>query len=441
MTSEFEKYYKNQHLFSKKDKVLLAVSGGKDSVVMVFLFKVLKLNFGIAHCNFKLRGIDSDKDEKFVFDLAKKLNVPFYTTSFDTKTYAKTNKLSIQMAAREMRYLWFAEIKEKYNFQYIATAHHQNDVAETVLLNITKGTGLAGLHGIKNKADSIIRPILFLNRKDIDDLIKKNNLEFREDSSNSNTKYARNRIRHKVVSELEKINPSVVSTICNSANYFAEIETLVNEKINEIKSDCTKESKDGTVEINIKKLTNYPSKKTILFYIINKFGFNSDDVESIVNSLGKQSGKNFLSKTHILIKDRNSLIIQPKISKKSDEIVIQSMSDFKNLPIQIEAQLIKKNQLKLNSNPKKYAFFDSNKLCFPLKLRKWRVGDKFIPFGMKGYKKISDFFIDEKVSVADKQKIWLLVSKNKIVWVVGHRIDDSLRITNQTTNILQLKIR
>jgi tRNA(Ile)-lysidine synthase len=419
MIKRFEKYYQNQHLFAKTDKILLAVSGGRDSVAMVYLFQAAQLNFGIAHCNFKLRGKDSDKDEKFVFDLAKKLKVPFYKISFDTKTYAKTNKLSTQMAARELRYRWFAEIKEKNNFQYIATAHHKNDVAETLLINLAKGTGLSGLHGIKNKVGAIIRPLLCFNRGEIDALIEENKLLFREDKSNEETKYVRNKVRHKIIPELEKINPSFIETIFNETQHFGELEQLLEIKINEDKKKCWKVLKDGTIEVEIENLLMLKPLKTYLFYFLKPYGFNAEDVIDVMNSLGKQSGKKFSSSTHQLVKDRNKLIISTIRQKERTEFVIEKLEDFKKLPISIEAKMVAKNQLKTIKKDKHLAYLNAEKVIFPLVLRKWKTGDKFKPFGMKGMKKLSDFFVDEKFSLVEKEKVWILTANNKIVWVVG----------------------
>jgi tRNA(Ile)-lysidine synthase len=441
MIKRFEKYYQNQHLFAKTDKILLAVSGGRDSVAMVYLFQAAQLNFGIAHCNFKLRGKDSDKDEKFVFDLAKKLKVPFYKISFDTKTYAKTNKLSTQMAARELRYRWFAEIKEKNNFQYIATAHHKNDVAETLLINLAKGTGLSGLHGIKNKVGAIIRPLLCFNRGEIDALIEENKLLFREDKSNEETKYVRNKVRHKIIPELEKINPSFIETIFNETQHFGELEQLLEIKINEDKKKCWKVLKDGTIEVEIENLLMLKPLKTYLFYFLKPYGFNAEDVIDVMNSLGKQSGKKFSSSTHQLVKDRNKLIISTIRQKERTEFVIEKLEDFKKLPISIEAKMVAKNQLKTIKKDKHLAYLNAEKVIFPLVLRKWKTGDKFKPFGMKGMKKLSDFFVDEKFSLVEKEKVWILTANNKIVWVVGHRIDDDFKITEHIKEIIQLKVK
>lgn len=441
MIKRFEKYYNNERLFAKTDKILLAVSGGRDSVAMVYLFHQAQVHFGIAHCNFKLRGKESDKDEQFVSDLAKKLKVPFYTTSFDTKTFAKTNKLSTQMAARELRYSWFAEIKEKNKFQYIATAHHKNDVAETLLINLTKGTGLSGLHGIKSKVGDVIRPLLCFNRSEIDVFIEVNKLPFREDQSNAETKYVRNKIRHKIIPELEKINPSFVETIFNETQHFEELEQLLESKINEDKKTCWKTLNDGIIEIEIDKLLNLKPLRTYLYYFLKPYGFNADDVSDVINSLDKQSGKQFYSSTHQLIKDRTKLILTTTQTNDEEEFTIEKIDDFNILPFVLNVKLFSKEQLTTIKKNKKVAYVNADKIKYPLVVRKWKTADKFKPFGMKGTKKISDFFVDEKFSLVEKENTWILTSTNKIIWVVGHRIDDDFRISEKTKTILQLSFQ
>lgn len=447
MIKKFEKYYQNQRLFAKTDKILLTVSGGRDSVAMVHFFKAAKLNFGIAHCNFKLRGKEADKDEQFVKALAEKLNVPFYTISFNTKEFANEKKISTQMAARELRYRWFEEIRMQNKFIYIATAHHKNDVAETLLINLTKGTGLSGLHGISSKNGNIVRPQLCFNRTEINDFVKSNKIKFREDKSNEETKYIRNKIRHNIIPELEKINPSFIETIFNETQQFAELEQLMETKINEDRKKCFS-VKDENIEIDIPKLLKLKPLKTYLFYFLNPYGFNAYDLNDVMNSLEKQSGKKFLSKTHQIIKDRNQLIISIIKNTENKEFKVETLKDFSQLPIHVNAKMVSKERLKAikKSLPrlsvdKNYAYLDVDKINFPLTLRKWQQGDKFKPFGMKGVKKLSDFFVDEKLSLLEKEDIWLLTSNNKIVWVVGHRIDDDFKLTIKTQQVFQLQLK
>lgn len=437
MINKFEKYYQKNELFAKTDKILLTVSGGRDSVAMVHLFYAAKLNFGIAHCNFKLRGKEADKDEKFVKELANKLNIPFYSISFNTEKFANENKISTQMAARELRYRWFEEIRTQNNFNYIATAHHKNDVAETLLINLTKGTGLSGLHGISTKRGKIVRPLLCFNRTEINDFVESSKIKFREDKSNEETEYVRNKIRHNVIPELEKINPSFIETIFNETQQFEELEQLLEAKINEDKKKCFSKQTEN-IEIDIQKLIKLKPLKTYLFYFLKPFGFHADDVIDMLNSLEKQSGKKFLSKTHQIIKDRNKLIISILKNIKNKEFEVNSLKEFSLLPFSLNAKVILKESLKSIKKSKNFAYLDADKLKFPLTIRKWQMGDKFKPFGMKGVKKLSDFFIDEKFSLLEKENVWLLTSNNKIVWVVGHRIDDDFKLSSKTKNALFL---
>jgi len=439
MIKKFEKYYQKQQLFSKADAVLLTVSGGKDSVAMAHLFHASKLNFGIAHCNFKLRGKESDKDAKFVQNLAKKLGVSFYSKSFNTAAFAKEKKISTQMAARELRYQWFEELTLKNNYQFIATAHHKNDVAETVLINLTKGTGLSGLHGIAAKNGRIVRPLLCFNRQEIEAFIDDKNIDFREDMSNKKTKYVRNKIRHKVIPELEKINPAFIETIFNETQHFSALEQLLENKIDEERNACIKVN-GRYIEIDIEQLNKLNPLKTYLYYFLKPYGFNFSDVEDVLNSFDSQSGKTFLSTTHHLIKDREKLIISEIIKEDTSDFIINSIDDFKALPITIDAKILNNGVVDAIKKDKKYAYLNAEKFIYPLVLRKWKKGDKFKPFGMKNFKKLSDFFIDEKFSLVDKKNTWLLVSNNRIIWVVGYRIDNDYKILENTNTVLQLSI-
>ncbi|PJA07025.1 MAG: tRNA lysidine(34) synthetase TilS [Flavobacteriales bacterium CG_4_10_14_0_2_um_filter_32_8] len=436
MIKKFEKYYQKNELFAKTDKILLTVSGGRDSVAMVYLFKAAKLNFGIAHCNFQLRGKEADKDEELVNDIAEKFQIPFYSIIFNTKAYATEKRISIQMAARELRYAWFEKIRKENNFQFIATAHHQNDVAETMLINLTKGTGLSGLHGISIKSKFIIRPMLCFCREEIDDYINKNNIIYREDQSNTDTKYYRNAIRHQIIPELEKLNPSIITTLNKEATRFFEIETILEEKINSEKEKCF-EYADDSIKIYIKRLKNLNSLKTYLYYFLKDFDFNFSDVEDIINGLDNQAGKTYYSSTHILVKDRDFFILKRNEEQIVPPIFINSFEEFP-----FDSHLINSlDNFKINSSSN-YAYLDADKIQFPLILRIWATGDFFKPFGMKGSKKISDYLIDKKVSIIDKKKIKVLADdKGQIIWLVGYRINDNFKITLSTRTILLLSVK
>jgi tRNA(Ile)-lysidine synthase len=434
MLEKFISYYSNNDLFANTDKVLLAVSGGKDSVAMLNLFIENNLSFGVAHCNFQLRGEDADLDENFVREFSEKNKITFHTKTFSTQEYANEKGISIQMAARELRYEWFEKIRNEHDYKYIAIAHHKNDVAETMLINLTKGTGLAGLHGIRNKSEKIIRPILCFDKVEIDNFVKKNSISYREDNSNSDTKYIRNAIRHQVIPELEKINPSLIETLNNSANQFLNDEKIILDKISEEKNRLFI-SVEGGFKIKISALKKLTPLKSYLYYFLREYGFNISTVTDIVLSFNNQSGKQFYSSTHQITKDRDILILLKIEDSFFDDKVINSVEELS----QVDGWRIKTHQNDANfkiRKDSKYANLDLDKIKFPLSIRNWKLGDSFQPLGMKGIKKLSDFFIDNKISIPTKYETKILTCQNKIVWVVGYRIDDSYKITEHTKNIL-----
>ncbi|MBL4592809.1 MAG: tRNA lysidine(34) synthetase TilS [Flavobacteriales bacterium] len=434
MLEKFISYYQNNNLFTETDRILLTVSGGKDSIAMLTLFKQNNLSFGVAHCNFQLRGDDANKDEQFVRQFCESNKIAFYTIVFNTKDYATEKGISIQMAARDLRYGWFEKIREENNYQYIATAHHKNDVAETMLINLTKGTGLAGLHGIANKNGKIIRPILCFNSTDIAKYVAENNVSYREDLSNSDVKYTRNLIRHKIIPELEKINPALIETLNVEANQFLNDEKIIADKIEEEKKRLF--LADGnTFKIEISALKKLTPLTSYLYYFLRDYGFNSFDVADIIENLDGQSGKVFYSPTYQIVKDREFLILKDRNEDTFKNIEINAVE---SLPFNYKLVDIT-DSFKIESS-NQYAYLDADKVQFPLTLRTWKQGDVFQPLGMKGNKKVSDFLIDNKVSIIDKKELKILGSNNQILWLVGHRIDDKFKITSSTKKILVLSI-
>ena len=445
-------YIQKEKLFIPSDKILLTVSGGIDSVVMCELFHKSKLNFAIAHCNFQLRGKESDADELFVKQLANKYNVSFFCKRFNTSAYADKKKSSIQMAARELRYEWFEEIRKKENFEYIATAHHQDDSIETFFINLIRGTGISGLHGILPKQGKIIRPLLFTNRNEIETFAKKNKLQHREDSSNASDKYSRNKLRHHVMPVLKELNPALGSTINDTIQRLRDVELIYKNEIENKRKEIVKASpqpspkeRETTAKnnvanqctISIKKLKTLPSYSTYLYEFLKPYNFNASTVESIIVGLNGESGKQFFSDTHRLIKDRDLLIIENTSGIKYQVLSIKIKKDQKEFAI----DGIKLNFKALSKLPTSdfrlptCAAIDFEKLNFPLEVRKWKKGDVFYPLGMKGKKKLSDFFIDKKLSISQKENTWLLTSKGKIVWVIGLRMDERFKITDKTKKI------
>ncbi len=438
MEDKFLDFIHQQQLFTQADKILLALSGGIDSVFMAYLFKKHQFNFSIAHCNFKLRGEESDHDEEFVKKLASSFQVKLYVNHFDTETYANEQSISIQMAARDLRYNWFEEIRKKEGYNYIAVAHNQNDVIETFFINLIRGTGIKGLTGIKSKNNYIIRPIIFAQRTEIEQYCLENNIKFREDSSNMSTKYFRNKIRHNVMPLLEELNPKINHTIIENIERLTDVEIIYNQAIQEFKNDCI--TIDGeTVCIEIEKIAkNSLVRRTYLFEILQEYGFSNKIINDVIQSLDNISGKTFYSATHRILKDRNTLLISPlSIAEEHTYYIDEGTKYFYN-PINLTLEIIeKKGDFKIDKN-NKIGYFDLDQLSFPLIVRKWKKGDFFQPFGMQGLKKLSDYFIDQKLSIIDKENVWILASGEKIVWIIGLRTDDRFKIIESTKTILKI---
>ena len=436
MLNALKTYIASNDLFGQKDKLLIATSGGVDSVVLCNLLSLLNYHFSIAHCNFQLRGEDSDGDEIFVQQLAEELGVPVLTRKFNTKNYAKSNKISTQLAARDLRYEWFLELANKHQFSYILTAHHASDQTETVLYNLTKGTGVSGLRGIPNKNKNIRRPLLFVSKEKIIDYAQNNNLKWRDDSSNSEDKYSRNLIRNQIIPQLKKINPSIDETMLRNTDRFQSIETFIQAETSKIVSKHLTQSSHGT----ILALDWISENNKILFHqILMGFGFNYFQIEAIFTSI-KHSGKIFFGETNQLIIDRNKLIISP-VEDKDLLITTVTSADFKiKIPYH---QFLISEQKKSNvsiSKDSNIAYLDADKVVFPFIIRSWQQGDKFMPLGMNSEKKLSDFMIDEKIPVNLKKRLPIFESDNQIFWIAGYRIDNRFKVTENTKTVLIIKL-
>jgi len=438
MIQSFQSYLKKEKLIKSSDTVLLTVSGGVDSVVLCELFQQSKIKFAIAHCNFQLRGKESEGDELFVEALAEKYNVPFHTIAFETSSYAKKHKLSIQVAARDLRYAWFEEIRQQFNYTRIATAHHQDDSIETFFINLIRGTGIKGLHGILPIQEKLIRPLLFANKIEIIAFAKKNKLKHREDSSNASDKYVRNKIRHSLIPLLNEINKSASSNIITTIENLKSVEAVYQKRIDKKRSSLVNEE-IGVVKISISKLKKLKPIEPYLFEFLYPLGFSSIVVDEIIASLSSESGKQFFSETHRLVKDRDFLLIEEVATKNVGlDTRFKILKSTKELPYWNQILVFKsiKRTAKLQLvNPATIAQFDFEKLVFPLTLRKWEKGDVFYPIGMKGKKKLSDYFIDKKLSLLEKDNSWVLESNGQIIWVVGQRMDDRYKITATTKKI------
>lgn len=440
MQKQFESFVKKEQLVVKSDMVLLAVSGGCDSVVMCELFYEAGFPFAIAHCNFQLRGKESEGDELFVKQLAKKYKAPFFSVRFETKKHAKNSAASTQMAARELRYKWFEEIRNKNNFSTIATAHHQDDVAETFVINLLRGSGIAGFHGIAAEKGNVIRPLLFADRKQIEVYAKKNKLAFREDSSNKSDDYLRNKIRHNIIPLLKEINSNASKTIYETTLKIAAAEEIYRQQIESVSKKAL-QKRGEEVHLSIAVLKKLNPLETYMYELLAPFGFTFDVTNSICDSLQSHSGQIFLSPTHRLLKDRESLIIQPLKTEAAVIIYTISSKDTKlNVPFALSIKKIKVASSFKIPVKSSVACMDADKLKFPLTLRKWQKGDSFYPLGMKQKKKLSDFFIDKKLSLFEKENVYVLLSEDKICWVVAERVDDRFKITEKTNNAILFQV-
>ena len=413
-------------------KILLAISGGIDSVVLAHLCKQANLDFSLAHCNFHLRGEESEEDESFIMDLADALDVQVFVEGFETEAYAEEKKISIQMAARELRYHWFEELRETLQFDYIFTAHHANDNLETVLINLSRGTGLDGLTGIPETNGYIVRPLLTFSREFIKSFAEQSKIRWREDSSNSSSKYLRNKIRNEVIPKLEEINPQLIDSFNNTRKNLLQSSLLVDDYISTIFSRIAREEDFG-YSFRIKMLKTIPNIRAVLYELFRTFGFTEwDDVFDLLDA---QPGKVVYSKTHRLVKDRENILLTIIPSETKQEYSILEEEEVVMLPMGI---FHFENVEEVKDFGKNIVFLDKTKLQFPLSIRKWKKGDLFYPFGMKGKKKISKFFKDEKLSLPQKENCWLLCSGEEIIWVIGHRPDARYAVTKETDTILKL---
>jgi tRNA(Ile)-lysidine synthase len=429
MRNKIQNYIIEKSLFSKEDKLILGISGGADSVCLMHLLLELDYNFELAHCNFNLRGDESDEDEIFVRKLAKEYQLELHVKHFDTQNYANENKVSIQMAARDLRYAWFYDLLLSENAKYIAIAHHANDDIETFFINLVRGSGLKGLLGIKAKIDSIVRPLMAVSRAEIEQFLKKNDISFREDSSNTSLKYLRNKIRHELMPLLTEMNPSIQKTISDEIKVLEGVAEVYYKQIEWVKKEMI-QNEEATIQLKISDLLALKPLNNYLYELLSPYGFST--IDRIVESLKGQSGKQFLSSTHKLLVDREFIFISELDIKQNELIIIQETTNSIKSPIHLNFS--KSDNIKWKDDLSS-AQVDFEKLQFPLTLRKWKDGDKFIPLGMKTFKKLSDFFIDNKFSLLDKNKQWLLCSGKDVVWVVGHRIDNRYKLESKTKKV------
>jgi tRNA(Ile)-lysidine synthase len=441
MLNDLNTFLRDNKLVDYSSRILLAVSGGIDSVVMSDLFHKAGFSFGIAHANFHLRGEESDRDELFVRRLAEKYQAEVFVKDFETAKYARKNKVSIQVAARDLRYTWFDELLLKHSYDRLATAHHLDDQVETFLINLTRGTGIAGLHGIPVSQGNIIRPMLFTGRKEIEAYASENKLEFVEDSSNLTDKYSRNRIRHNIIPQLEKLNPSFKTALNETIGHIKDAEIIYRQAIEENRKSIF-EIRGGAVSVLLKEFFSLEPLETWAYELLSPYGFNISNVKDIIGLAEAIPGKEVISATHRLVRDRYSLIIVPvenRIERKSYSIGAGDLQTGTTEPVCLTFELLDARPAKFD-DPQFSAYFDFEKLNFPLLIRKWKRGDYFYPLGMSKQKKLSDFFIDLKYSKIDKENQWLLCSGNDIVWIIGKRIDDRFKINANSKVILKIRV-
>ena len=439
MITGFQEFILKHRLFKPGDKILLALSGGIDSMVLFHLLHSSGYKVSIAHCNFKLRGKESDEDEAFVRNIAEKHAVPYFIECFNTTEYARARKLSIQMAARELRYEWLEQIRDDCDYRYIAIAHNMDDNIETLLMNITRGTGIKGLTGIPVKSGSLVRPMLFAKREEIVEFAHSNEIFYREDSSNSSEKYRRNFIRHRIIPLFNELNPSFIESAGQMIENMNQVKTLYLKEIEKIEKEVTQVLPFET-RINIDALKNKSSAGFFLHEFLSVMGFSPGIIGQIQNSFDAEPGKVFYSPTHRLLKDRTHLILTSRDSGVGMKYYIDEDVPELFQPLSIDFELIDRPDDFRIPTENSVACLDYYQLHFPLVLRKWQKGDYFQPIGLGGLKKLSDFFIDNKLSLVEKENTWILASGNKIVWVVGYRIDDRFKITPKTTKIWIAKL-
>jgi tRNA(Ile)-lysidine synthase len=440
MKDQFLKFISEHQLCTKDNNILLTVSGGIDSMCMLHLFHSCGYNIAIAHCNFGLRGAESDGDEEFISRTAQNMRIPIHINRLDTLTYSEQHKISIQMAARELRYNWFDQLAKENNYSHIATAHNANDVAETFFINLTRGSGIHGLTGIKIKNNNIIRPLLFADRKGIKEFVSKNNIAFREDSSNADTKYMRNSIRHNIIPEFEKLNASFVKNAIHTTRILSEAEKIFNNHIKNLSKLII--SEEGNLKhFGISEMLTQELSPALLFELLSPYGFTFDTAERMIENIHQQPGAVYFAENYKIVKDRTSYILYPLQVNEHESYSIEEGTKTFNHELKLSIQKIKTGsgfELKRN---REVGTFDADKLTFPLTLRRWKHGDFFYPFGMRGKKKLSDYFSDQKVSVPEKENTWILCSGDAIVWVVNHRTDNRFRVTNNTKEVIQIEVK
>lgn len=438
-TDRFIRYIKDHHLCNKGERILLAVSGGSDSMMLTDLFLRTGFEVAVAHCNFKLRAADSDADEAFVKAFCETKGVPFYVTRFETGIVAAEEKISIEEAARKLRYAWFEDIRQGNGYTFIATAHHLNDNVETLLFNFFRGTGIHGLHAIAPKQGKIIRPMLFLTKKEVLAYVADRNIDFVEDASNRSVEFTRNYLRHRVIPLLESAFPGLDKRLSQNIIRFSEAEKLYEQSI-EFHRRKLVETRGTEAFVSILKLKKSQPLLSITYEIFKDWNFSFEQSRQIIGILDSEPGKRIVSETHRLIRDRKWLIISPLAAEEVSHLLIeQDQSQVETAGMHLSLKIVPGRGYKISGDAHT-ASLDTARITYPLVLRRWRQGDYFYPLGLKKKKKLSRFFIDRKLSLNDKEKVWVLESGGRIIWVVGMRVDDRFKIRPSTREVLRIRM-
>jgi tRNA(Ile)-lysidine synthase len=423
----------------RKQPVLVALSGGADSMTLLHVLMQLGQKCQAAHCNFHLRDNESDEDEGFVFDFCLGSDMPLHVKHFDTYKEAKERGVSVEMAARDLRYEWFWNLVENQGFHWLATGHHGDDMIETFFLNLARGSGLRGLKGMKHQNGRLIRPLLSFKREEIESYCHENGIPFRVDSTNIDTAFQRNNIRHNVLPVMNMLNPSFFNTMMQNFRNLGEVWQIFEREVSSIKEGIVAEE-DDLMLIPLKLIKDHPQRMSVLFEILRPYGFNSQLVSGVVESLDGIPGKQFFSKTHRLVRDRFNLVLMEIEEQPEEHYFIQSGEERIVEPLVMSIKYFERDETFQFSRDCGCVHLDADLVDFPLLLRHWRSGDQFRPLGMEQFKKLSDFFIDQKFSILQKEKTWLLFSGDDVMWVVGWRIDDRYKVTPSTKNIIELSI-
>lgn len=437
MIEKVEQIIRKEKLIDREDKVLVAVSGGVDSMVLLYILAELGIHVAAAHVNFKLRQEASEEDQIFVIQWCEKRNIPCHTTSFETRKYLIDASDSVQMVARRLRYDWMEKLMKNHSYTRLAVGHHVNDSFETTIYNLVKGTGIKGVRGIKIQSGNIIRPLISFNKEEIIAFARENNIPWREDQTNVRSDYYRNYIRNEIVPKLKTINPSLESTFFHTQNRLNDAEEIVSEVILFIKDKYISINGEVTI-IDISWIESQKGARYILSEILADYGFNYRQSLDVYESRD-HTGKYFLSEEYRVLVDRGKLEVEKKEVRAEVHASLEKNGNVQTSYGGFESQVVSYSREFVIPDLKNIACLDAEKLSFPLSIRNWQQGDRFMPLGMKGFKKVSDFLIDEKVSFSTKEKTLVIESDNEICWVVGHRPDERFKISENTEKICLIK--